>query len=74
MTSIWMPQIDRTRCIGCKHCVEACPTKAITQFEDKTQLSYPERCIYCAICEDVCPVGAIELPYLVVRRTPGKVS
>ena len=68
MTSIWMPQINRTLCIGCKQCVETCPTDALSQDDGKAQLTRPEKCIYCLACEDICPQGAIELPFLIVTK------
>ena len=64
----WMPRIDRTRCIGCKQCVETCPMDALSQVDGKARLTRPEKCIYCLACEDICPQGAIELPFLIVTK------
>ncbi len=64
----WNPQINRTLCIGCKQCVETCPTNALAQLDGKAQLMYPQNCIYCLACEDICPQGAIELPFLIVTK------
>ena len=64
----WNPQIDHNLCIGCKQCVEACPTNALAQVDDKAQLVRPNACIYCFVCDDICPQGAIELPFLIITK------
>lgn len=64
----WNPQINRTLCVGCKQCVETCPTNALAQLDGKAHLVHPQNCIYCLVCEDVCPQGAIELPFLIVKK------
>ncbi len=61
-----LPRIDHNLCTGCHRCVDACPTQALAQIDDKALLYYPDRCTYCTACEDVCPENAIELPFLVV--------
>lgn len=67
MSSIWLPQIDSTRCYGCDACVLACPVGALELQEGKAALAQPDACTYCAACENVCPTLAIELPYLIIR-------
>lgn len=64
----WMPHINQSLCIGCKQCVEACPTHALEQVSEKAKLVYPEKCIYCFVCEDICPQDAIELPFLIIKK------
>jgi ferredoxin len=64
----WLPRIDRARCVGSGHCITGCPTGALGWQDGKAALLYPDLCSYCGICEEVCPVGAIELPYLIVKR------
>lgn len=44
-------------CISCAACVDACPTLAISEGEDKYVID-PEKCIDCGSCADVCPVDA----------------
>lgn len=69
--TIFSPQINPDRCIGCEACVTSCPTDALSQRHQKAFLARPDACTYCLLCEEVCPVGAIELPLLVIRMNEG---
>jgi ferredoxin len=66
MSSLPLPHIDRSRCIGCKRCVEICPTHALDQADGKAYLRFADLCTYCTACEDICPENAIALPFLIV--------
>ncbi len=45
-------------CIGCTHCMTACPTQAIRVRDGKAIIS-EERCVDCGNCCKACPVSAI---------------
>lgn len=50
--------LDEDACIGCSHCMKACPTEALRVRDGKAQLN-PDRCIDCGNCFKVCPTKAI---------------
>ena len=50
--------IDQETCIGCSHCMKACPTEALRVRNGKAML-YPDRCIDCGNCFKVCPTKSI---------------
>jgi Ni,Fe-hydrogenase III small subunit/NAD-dependent dihydropyrimidine dehydrogenase PreA subunit len=53
------PVIDATRCPdGCRECVEACPTDAISTDGGGPALDLG-RCLFCRECVEACPEGAI---------------
>jgi Na+-translocating ferredoxin:NAD+ oxidoreductase subunit B len=52
------PIVDFDLCIGCKTCVENCPTNAILMVDGKAVIQN-ELCKKCKKCVRVCPVGAI---------------
>lgn len=49
---------DKTLCIGCGSCKEACPQSAIT-FGEKGILIDREKCASCLSCADACPATAM---------------
>jgi Ni,Fe-hydrogenase III small subunit/ferredoxin len=53
------PIVDSTKCPdGCRACIDACPTEALTQDDDGLQMDLG-RCLFCADCTHACPEGAI---------------
>jgi Ni,Fe-hydrogenase III small subunit/ferredoxin len=54
-----LPVVDTSRCPdGCRSCVEACPTDAITVDDAGLRLDLG-RCLFCTDCAQACPEGAI---------------
>jgi Na+-translocating ferredoxin:NAD+ oxidoreductase RNF subunit RnfB len=53
-------KIEEELCIGCTHCIKACPTEALRVIKGKARL-IPERCVDCGECMRVCPVSAIRV-------------
>jgi iron only hydrogenase large subunit-like protein len=51
--------INGEKCIGCVHCMAACPTKAI-RIKNGKALVREDRCIDCGECIRFCPNGAID--------------
>lgn len=45
-------------CIGCTHCMKACPTEALRVRDGKAVL-LQNRCVDCGKCMKACPVNAI---------------
>ncbi|MCB9013831.1 MAG: 4Fe-4S binding protein, partial [Bacteroidales bacterium] len=45
-------------CIGCTHCMSACPTQAIRVRDGKARI-IDNRCVDCGECYKACPVSAI---------------
>jgi heterodisulfide reductase subunit A len=51
--------VDTEKCIGCKLCVDTCPSKAI--HVEKTAFVDEASCKGCGTCAAACPVDAIEM-------------
>ena len=49
--------LDKTKCIGCTHCVKRCPTEAIRIRDGHASID-PKRCIDCGECIRICPQRA----------------
>ncbi len=50
--------VDEKKCIGCIHCMKACPTEAIRVVDGLAEIS-KERCVDCGHCMRACPAKAI---------------
>lgn len=56
--------IDKSKCIGCFHCADICPTDAYGPQNRADQypiIKYPEECWHCNACVFECPAEAIHL-------------
>ena len=55
------PVLDASKCPdGCRECLAACPTDAITATAAGTLQIDLGRCLFCTDCVEACPVGAIQ--------------
>ncbi|MFC6276037.1 electron transport complex subunit RsxB [Psittacicella hinzii] len=48
-------------CIGCLHCIEACPVDAIIGAKKLMHVIIPDYCTGCTLCVDPCPVKCIDM-------------
>lgn len=55
------PVVDETRCNGCGHCVEVCPTECLAMDGPLPWLPIPGDCIRCGLCIAICPTQALTM-------------
>ena len=55
------PSVSKKNCIGCRRCVDWCPSSAIIIQDDKKAFIESVRCIGCGECIIVCPQKAIRI-------------
>ena len=61
--------LNKTKCVGCGKCVEACPTEALYWVE-KEVFVREELCRSCGACMEACPKGAISLNTFATQGRP----
>lgn len=54
-------------CVGCGHCAELCPAKAIT-IRDRRAVIDRKKCVRCFCCQEFCPTGAMRVQRTVIAR------
>ncbi|MFZ5916068.1 MAG: glycyl-radical enzyme activating protein [Chloroflexota bacterium] len=56
------PQVQwlENRCIGCRTCLDACPSGCLAVTDDGVRIDR-ERCQGCGACAEACPTNALEL-------------
>jgi len=53
---------DKEKCIGCKLCLQVCPSEAIEFKEEEKKIKiFLARCTFCAQCNDICPVSCLSM-------------
>ena len=53
--------IDESRCIGCTHCIKACPVDAISGAHQLMHTVIASECTGCELCVAPCPVDCISM-------------
>lgn len=53
--------IDETLCIGCTHCIAACPVDAIVGAHQFMHTVVEDECTGCELCLAPCPVDCISM-------------
>ena len=53
------PVVHKKECIGCRHCADICPAKAIT-MRNGIPVMDRKACIRCFCCQEFCPKGAMK--------------
>lgn len=46
--------VDEDKCIGCKQCVDTCPTGVYEMNGDKSEPVNADECVGCESCVEVC--------------------
>jgi thioredoxin reductase/NAD-dependent dihydropyrimidine dehydrogenase PreA subunit len=58
-TTVRLPQIDATTCLGCYACVDACPYDVLEVERYVAKLARPDDCCGLTLCEQRCPNGSL---------------
>jgi electron transport complex protein RnfB len=53
--------VDEARCIGCAHCIAACPVDAIAGAQGFMHTVIAAYCTGCELCLPPCPVDCIDM-------------
>jgi Pyruvate/2-oxoacid:ferredoxin oxidoreductase delta subunit len=55
------PVFHHDKCMGCNHCLENCPPKALAMNNKKRPAVDLDICIRCFCCQELCPYQAVEI-------------
>lgn len=55
------PVFHHDKCMGCNHCLESCPPKALAMNNQKHPAVDLDICIRCFCCQELCPCQAVEI-------------
>lgn len=66
--------IDRKRCIGCRLCINACPTEAVIGAAKHMHVVDIERCTGCCLCAIACPMDCIQMIRVPMEWTRDKAN
>jgi uncharacterized protein (DUF362 family)/Pyruvate/2-oxoacid:ferredoxin oxidoreductase delta subunit len=54
-------KINKSKCKGCKVCIEHCPKKTIRLNKNNKAQIKQRNCIRCYCCQELCPFNAVDL-------------
>ena len=60
--------VDKTKCLKCGLCVEACPACILTMGEEGPACEVEHGCMACGHCVCICPVGALDNKYTPLEK------
>ncbi|MBR5582618.1 MAG: nitroreductase family protein [Phascolarctobacterium sp.] len=60
--------VDKTKCLKCGICVEACPACILTMGEEGPTCETEHGCMACGHCVCICPVGALDNKYTPLEK------
>lgn len=70
----WLPVVNKSRCTGCKRCVQACGPNSLEVLNGVAVLARPNTCGSEGHCILACPEDAIHMEWVEMEgdRTRGK--
>jgi NAD-dependent dihydropyrimidine dehydrogenase PreA subunit len=53
--------LDRSRCRGCRTCIDVCPHGVFRMTDGKSEIADRESCMECGACMRNCAAGAVRV-------------